>query len=716
MIIRIAALSIFLGLFPAAFAEKKVVVLGFDGADHQIVEEMMAAGQLPNLTRLKEIGSYAPLMPTNPPQTPVSWSTFATGLNPGRTGIFDFIKRQSGTYTPDFALRGETTRQLMLGTRNRVFFPAAAFLIVAGLLFLFLRKRTNSLKLGAPLVFGGLALYGVYFVFANWIPESVPAAYMVRQGKPMWTILEEQGKTAAVIRLPVTFPAQPLNGEMVAGLAVPDIRGTVGKPSIFTNDPEWQPSDNQFSIEIARLEGAGPYETQLLGPPNKLFYNAQDAEKARLEGLDYDQPRDFHKPFQLRVADGKVIAAIDGTEYAFEPKQWSPWIEFKYRVNPVITLRGAGRFYLDYLNGDRFKLYLTPVHLHPSNPLPLSWPPDLAQKVWDKEPYKTMGWALDTWSIGNGLMDEDHFLTDVKNTVDRYEAMMEDFLADNDRDLFIQVFSFTDRVAHVLWRYWDEGHPLYDPEKGPKYQEAIRDSYRRMDELVGKAMNMVDLNEVVFLVCSDHGFSSWRHQFSYNTWLVKNGYMKLKRNVLGESMVLDDLENRSTPLDYVDWSQTKAYAMGLGMIFINLEGREPEGSVKPEEYDALCRQLREDLTAFVDEKTGLKPIREVYLRDDIYNRYDEEVTPDLRAATAKDYRVSWETTLGGMPADLTEPNLRNWSGDHCSNDPRDVRGILFSSVPMNTDAPHMADLCPSILHVLGVSHDIDMDGKPLFDP
>ena len=105
---RFIVLALLLLAASPAFAngKKKVVVLGFDGADHRIVSDMLAAGELPNLTHLQAMGGYAPLLPTNPPQTPVSWSTFATGLNPGRTGIFDFIKRQSGTYTPDFALRG----------------------------------------------------------------------------------------------------------------------------------------------------------------------------------------------------------------------------------------------------------------------------------------------------------------------------------------------------------------------------------------------------------------------------------------------------------------------------------------------------------------------------------------------------------------------------------------------------------------------------------
>ena len=128
----------------------------------------------------------------------------------------------------------------------------------------------------------------------------------------------------------------------------------------------------------------------------------------------------------------------------------------------------------------------------------------------------------------------------------------------------------------------------------------------------------------------------------------------------------------------------------------------------------MCKQLAEDFKAFVDEKTGLHPVRDVHLRDDIYRGYDPGTTPDLRVSTAVNYRVSWDTTLGGMPEELTEINPRNWSGDHCSLDPRDVKGILFSSEPIQTEDPHMADICPSILKVLGVNHGIDMDGRIIF--
>ena len=96
----------------------KVVVIGFDGADARLVEEYMAAGGLPNLAKLKQEGTYRPLLPTNPPQTPVSWSSFATGIDPGRTEIFDFLKRDAQSYLPSIGLIQEGRKTFLWGERN----------------------------------------------------------------------------------------------------------------------------------------------------------------------------------------------------------------------------------------------------------------------------------------------------------------------------------------------------------------------------------------------------------------------------------------------------------------------------------------------------------------------------------------------------------------------------------------------------------------------
>jgi predicted AlkP superfamily phosphohydrolase/phosphomutase len=201
-----------------------------------------------------------------------------------------------------------------------------------------------------------------------------------------------------------------------------------------------------------------------------------------------------------------------------------------------------------------------------------------------------------------------------------------------------------------------------------------------------------------------------------NTFLVKNGYMNLKSNVLGMPMELDDLTSGKSPFDSVDWERTQAYGLGLGMGFLNILGREPQGAVTPEQAKAVGASLAAALKSYVDPHTGMHPIREVYLRDDIYSGYDETITPDFRIATAPPYRISWDTTLGGMPAEITDINDRTWSGDHCSLAPEDVMGILFTSRPIAAQTVEMADMCPSMLSVLGVTTTETLDGKSIFAP
>src|SRR5881392_1869786 len=102
----------------AALAKEKVIVLGFDGVDARYTEQWMNEGKLPNLAKLRAQGTFRPLRPTIPAQTPVSWSTFSTGIDPGRTGIFDFLRRDPKTYLPVFAAFDETKEPLLYGDRN----------------------------------------------------------------------------------------------------------------------------------------------------------------------------------------------------------------------------------------------------------------------------------------------------------------------------------------------------------------------------------------------------------------------------------------------------------------------------------------------------------------------------------------------------------------------------------------------------------------------
>src|SRR5712691_490111 len=129
------AIALFLGSTVSGAGRQKVIVLGFDGVDGRLTEQWMNEGKLPNLARLRAEGTFRPLRPTIPAQTPVSWSTFSTGIDPGRTGIFDFLRRDPKTYLPLFAAFDDTKEPVLLGEKNPVV-AAVAILILIGLVAL----------------------------------------------------------------------------------------------------------------------------------------------------------------------------------------------------------------------------------------------------------------------------------------------------------------------------------------------------------------------------------------------------------------------------------------------------------------------------------------------------------------------------------------------------------------------------------------------------
>jgi predicted AlkP superfamily phosphohydrolase/phosphomutase len=233
-----------------------------------------------------------------------------------------------------------------------------------------------------------------------------------------------------------------------------------------------------------------------------------------------------------------------------------------------------------------------------------------------------------------------------------------------------------------------------------------------MDAMVGRARKLAG-PDALFLVCSDHGFSSFRRGVNLNTWLVRNGFMTLKGQT-SDPATLEKLFDTRDLFQNVDWPRTKAYALGLGSIYLNVVGREKDGSVLPgRDYDDVRRRIREGLEGLVDPVTGEHPIARVWTREDLYSGFDANLIPDLRAGNSLNYRVSWQTTLGGVPPDILEDNHKAWSGDHCSSDPGLVPGILFSNRRLTRDDPAMIDIAPTVLKALGLPIPPEMDGKPL---
>jgi predicted AlkP superfamily phosphohydrolase/phosphomutase len=687
---------------PAAAEKPRVVILGFDGADSQIVEQMLAADRLPNLAALKRRGGYSPLTPTVPAQTPVSWATFTTGLDPGGHEIFDFLKRNPADRVPTFAVAEETTAPILFGKSNPVVLGLAAALLfwVAGA-WLFLRRR----RLLAFLILdtlGALSFLCVFLAIRAWLPATRPAVKNNRRGETFWSVAG--ARPATVMRMPVTFPPESFSqGRLLSGLGVPDISGRIGKPAFYTSDPFFATREgNDFSIELVRLDSnVGRVSTRLIGPPGKPF------------GRDGS----IELPMTLTVsaARDQLTVEIAGQKVSLRPGGWSDWVSTPFRVNPLITVHGYARFLAEKINPE-IALYVSPIQFDPERLPPgfaLSSPPGFARDLVRRfGRYKTMGWGIDTWSMQSGTLDDADFLQEVADTVAQERKMLAALLAEKPRLLF-HYFEFTDRVGHVFWRLRDREHPAYDAALAARFGDSIEKSYETMDAIVGDTARTLTPQDTL-IVLSDHGFATWRRSVNYNTWLVENGYLVLKGGA--ERKSLEALFSRGQFWESMDWSKSRAYAMGLGDVYVNLQGREDGGIVPPgAPYEALRNELVQKLEALTDPKDGARAVSRVFKREQVYRRFDPRLIPDLIVTNRPPYRVSWQSSLGVPTERVFEDNRDIWSGDHCSLDPDLVRGILFASTPFRASpVPGIADVTASVRQLLGAKQVPDAAGQPLW--
>lgn len=691
-------------------APRKLIILGFDGADAKLTQKWMDEGKLPNLARLRAQGSFSPLRPTIPSQTPVSWSTFSTGLNPGRHGVFDFLKRDPKTYTPTFAAASPGSEPFLFGESNgwALGLIAAAVVALLFLLLLKLFRLRTGVAAAVALVLGIAAGVGVGTAAARLLPASRVVAINNQHGDTFWKLLGHAGKRVRVMRIPVTFPPKEFeHGELLSGLGVPDLSARIGKPFYFTSELFFTPKGNgDFSVEVVELvDNKGTIETEIKEVPDEMFHPKKEDVHIKI-------------PMTLTVAPDRTSLRIQtsGNDITLKPGQWSGWAHLTFPFNSLVKVQGIGKFKLEALDPE-IKLYLSPLDFDPTNlppgfdvTTPAGFVKDLTR---EHGPFKTRGWMIDTWSPTAGTLDEQGFLEDVKQTVDKDKEILAGALAKDDWDVMVHYFEFTDRVQHIMFRYFDPKHPLYNPEGAAKWGGSIEQAYEEMDRIVGDTMKKRP--DAAIMVVSDHGFASFRRGMNYNTWLAKNGFMSLT----GEDAKrknLEDLFGQGNFFTNVDWSRTKAYALGLGQIYINEVGREGKGIVHPgAEYQQVAQQIKAGLEAYVDPDTGEHPVAHVFTRDEAYNGvYDPVLIPDLIPSNSEGYRVGWQDSLGGIAKTITEPNDQIWSGDHCSVYPPIVQGILFSSFKLNApNGAYMGDVMPTILALYGVKPTTNLDGKSL---
>jgi predicted AlkP superfamily phosphohydrolase/phosphomutase len=220
--------------------------------------------------------------------------------------------------------------------------------------------------------------------------------------------------------------------------------------------------------------------------------------------------------------------------------------------------------------------------------------------------------------------------------------------------------------------------------------------------VVGETMKHIDTEAALF-VLSDHGFSSFRRGINLNSWLRDNGYLVLKDGAAASGKYFEG----------VDWTRTRAYTLGLGGLYLNIQGRESCGIVPAAEAPALRKELAATLSGLRDETTGEVAIQRAYPTPALYSGPYLEAAPDLVIGYAAGYRTSWDAAVGKVSAQVFEDNTKAWSGDHCI-DPVLVPGVLFSNRKVDAADPGIEDMAPTALHLFGVGIPRWMEGRPVF--
>jgi predicted AlkP superfamily phosphohydrolase/phosphomutase len=687
----------------------RVVILGFDGLDHALVGRWMAQGHLPNLAKLAAEGGFRPLATTSPAETPVAWAAFSVCASPGQTGIFDFLTKPDGSYFPELALAHEERREFYASPWLRGGLPAAAGALIGGATFgvaRLARMQSRRALLGAVPA-GVLALGSGLYASTSLVPREIPMAVCDRLGTDFWTHAGQAGVRSVVLEAPVCFPAAPVpNGRLLCGLGVPDIRKTWGTSTLYDTQAAGETDTEMGGKLIGITLRDGRTETYVPGPANFL----------------HDDERPVRLPIRLQADAGKreVTITAGGRSETIGERRWSGLFEMRFRFNPLVEVVGLGRFFLMECNS-RLRLYLSPISMHPSHvpahvslSQPHSYAAELAKAI---GPYKTIGWAADTWALNTGFIDEAPFLDDARNLMQQNEAMLDYELARNDWQLLFILFQATDFVQHMFWRFLDRSHPAYDAALADRFGDAILKAYQAADAVVGRVRARLKSDDVL-LVASDHGFASFSKAVNLNTYLVQQGLLTLKDTRAVRDRNLADLFGQGEFWPNVDWSKTVAYALGLSPVYLNVRGRDPEGIVSPgpsPDYDRTLARVIQTLKDFKDPDTGEPVVHSITVPAEEYDGPDEamERAPDLTVNLERGYRISWQTALGGIPAKAIEPNRSRWSGDHCGVGPALIPGVLFSSRPLADRPAQLIDVGPTALAFLGVPRGDWMDGHSL---
>jgi predicted AlkP superfamily phosphohydrolase/phosphomutase len=631
-------------------AGKKVIIIGIDGMDPRLSEQMMRDAQLPNLAKLRSAGGFSALGTSIPPQSPVAWANFINGAGPGSHGIFDFIHRHPDKQVSPFYSAAETL-------------PGE----------------------------GGWEV-GDYKIPLDFWPynHKPPATVLRRQGTPFWDYLDEAGVPSTFYDLPSNYPASPSkrgHHRCICGMGTPDVLGSYGTYQYFAENNPHEPVREGGGMRFKLTFENDTARIRLVGPENSL--------------LKKPEPTDLYVSVHRDPIANAAVLQLGSKRIVLKPGQWSRWVRLEFSLStpaflPTKTVSGICRFYLQEV-APNFRLYVSPININPADPaVPISEPSSFITDVSKKlGPFYTTGFQEDHKARTNNIFNDEEYLKQATLVLEERFALLEHAIENYDDGLLFFYFSSSDLQSHMFWWQGDEPHPSRPPEQAAQFFGHIKKLYQRLDAVIGDLHDRYG-SVATIIVMSDHGFANFGWQFNLNSWLRDWGYL----NPNECSSIMRD----------VDWSRTRAYGLGINGLYLNLKGRERDGIVEPgKEADELIEEITNRLvegTKWQDQPV----IRSVYRASQVYQGDATAFAPDLIVGYHRGFRASWATCLGDLEADTISPNKEAWSADHCA-DALEVPGVMWCSKPISGVNPSLVDLAPSILAEYGLPIPATMTGR-----
>jgi predicted AlkP superfamily phosphohydrolase/phosphomutase len=444
----------------------RVVVMGLDGLDPSLAQRFMEDGNLPHLTMLKQCGSFKELRTTIPAISPVAWSTFSTGVNPGKHCIFDFYTRDTNNYMP------------VLSSAH-------------------ISSSKKFIKIG-PLK----------------IPFKSDQAKFLRKSMSFWKILGNNGIFSSILRVPITFPPEKFYGSCLSAMCTPDLIGTQGTFTLFTTeDPdsleEWT-GGTKVHLKIENNK----FQSQISGPPIKK------GDSVRPLSVSVKGKIDYHNKV--------VTLSVCNTSLRLQVGLYSPWVKLEFKAGLRKRIRGIVRFLVTEMD-PHLKIYMTPINIDPEKPaLPISYPSFFSvilSKL--RGSFATLGLAEDTWALNARVIDEGAFLNQAYDIFEERKTQFMDALKKTKDGLIVTVFDTTDRIQHMFFRYLSPNHPANKNKDTTIFKDTIDKLYQKIDTFIGEVQQQLNDDDLLIII-SDHGFKSFKWGVNLNSWLQKEGYLVLK--------------------------------------------------------------------------------------------------------------------------------------------------------------------------------------------